>query len=81
MGYVQGPDPRLPYFEYEPDEKNRWIQPTRFFGEIDDQGVLVFATNVPGLIEPGEELDNHVTERVVMSWEHRCHVSALIYEA
>jgi hypothetical protein len=71
-----------PYLEYEPDEKARWVKPTRFdlFKPRDiDRGPYEFQATVSGLVvsnEPGPDL--HVTSSVVKEWKVRCGVNAYV---
>ena len=71
-----------PFLEYQPSEKARWIQPTRFdaLKPADvEHGPYSFQAIVPGLMPAGQQrLDLHVTERVVREWKEQCGVRALI---
>jgi len=69
LGIVTSDGWTHPFLEYDPSERARWIQPTRFEAvQVADieRGPYVFRAIVPGLKTTVEErLDIHVTEKVV----------------
>ena len=63
--------------EYSPDEKDRWVQPTRFCLQRDTaHGTPYFMALFPGLGD--EPLDTHVSDAVIARWHKRCGVIAFV---
>jgi hypothetical protein len=63
--------------EYQPDEKSRWVQPTRFClqgARNVDHGRYEFMALFPGLHAVGEEPDIHVSRSVMQKWNAQCGV-------
>ena len=68
-----------PYLEYEPEEKSRWVEPTRFEAHRSSaQGPYWFLAMVPGITTPGKALDYHVSQEVVRRWKAQCRVDATL---
>ena len=83
LGIVTSDGWTHPFLEYQPSEKARWIQPTRFEAlKVADaeRGPYIFQALVPGLMTTVEEgLDLHVTNKVVARWETECGVHAVVF--
>jgi hypothetical protein len=68
------------FVEYEPSEKTRWIQPTRFTSlEPHDpsDGHYTFQALLPGLVGP-TGFDLHVTRKLIEEWKTQCGVTAIM---
>lgn len=67
--------------EYQPDEKDRWVQATKFCLDSNFHSTkteYVFTGIFPGMVSsPDEKLDTHVSASVMKKWKAQCGVYAI----
>jgi len=66
--------------EYQPDEKSRWVQPTRFCLQASRNAAhrpYEFMAIFPGVVPVGGEPDIHISQSIMQKWNAQCGVHAM----
>lgn len=74
LGEITANGITLPFLEYRAAEKSSWVEPTRFYIQVSEDGSMWYTTILPGI----GTLDTHVTDKVVRKWRKECHVTASV---